>query len=1095
MSSSRSPVRQKFTLALSDLPLDANLTVYDGRDHICLSSTGKRSTSTLLPKGLYTVRGELAGVTLETPVRLDRNLTLANTQPTLLVPPQYTAAPLEGTAFSQEYYRYPSRQWSLKSTRPPFGKKTAADSSLFLFIRPRESGLVKPATEETVKLRLLDAEGSVVTRFGAGEVQRGDSTGWLALSFQAPSGYYTLEHHGKEPRAMALELFPNWQTQVFLLNHGRLLMEGARIFLSRSDTGFNPERDDMTRATDLGLDFLQNNLKRLPSEVQTQLLRLKFANPMLGLVGAHALLKEQKPDQHLLGIVIKNLRNLIGECADLAAVELLLALRLGRKIRPFLFEHPPMFRAGLEAVVRASFDKLELLPKDGLIERITPYQLADSPWSTWSIDGSAKVAFGYTSGRYPMAPGLAFGLPSHLSPKHTARGPLAFNWIQAAFLDTVAGQIRAKRIAGDRGKLIGKPRGMRTQAKASPDLPETLAFGEVKVDLRKFTLDLGLPRRSVMESVNQLLALRMSPDELLSVRTKVNAENISTGAPRSVKKRPGASIFGDQNRVVLAGSEKAAAEYTVDLKPTPSKSRMTVSVIVRRKTPLKLNRSGDRAPGPVRVSRAEYKKFYSADPTALKLVVSFAREFNLKVEQNPDSSTGRTVLLTGTAAAIQKAFGVKLNQAVIDGVEYRVREGGIHLPEMLIGAVLAVLGLDNRPQAKPHFRIRRPDPMLGLKPAESGAPSSYTPPEVAKAYQFPSSASGAGQTIGIIELGGSYRTGALTAYFKSLGLAVPAIKAVSVHKGKDKQATLSSVDDGVMLDIEVAASLAPGANIVVYFAPNTDQGFTDAITRAVHDTVNRPSVISIGWGAAESSWTLQAMMAMDEACQSAAALGVTVTAAVGDSGSTDGGTGNNVDFPASSPHVLACGGTKLDADGAMIVSEVVWNTLAIDAGATGGGVSKFFPLPSWQANSNVPRPATASGGRGVPDVAGVADPNTGYNVRVNGHYKVIGGTRAVASLWAGLMAVANCQLGKNVGFINPAIYAAKAASAFNNITAGNNGAFSAGPGWDPCTGLGSPVANKLIPHLMPLRTTERSPSGWSTAPTMPAKKKSTTASI
>jgi kumamolisin len=416
----------------------------------------------------------------------------------------------------------------------------------------------------------------------------------------------------------------------------------------------------------------------------------------------------------------------------------------------------------------------------------------------------------------------------------------------------------------------------------------------------------------------------------------------------------------------------------------------------------------------------------------------------------------RTVKLTGTAADMQKAFGTVLEQKMIDGAEYRVREGGIQLPASLAGAVEAVLGLDNRPQAQPHFRVRKPL-------AQTVAPSSYSPPQVGEAYQFPAKASGAGQTIGIIELGGGYRQADLTAYFKSLGLAPPPITAVSVDKGKNKPSTASSADGEVMLDIEVAAS--PGSKIAVYFTPNTDQGFLDAITKAVHDTTNKPSVISISWGGPESTWTNQSMMAMDAACQSAAALGITITVAAGDDGSTDGGTGNNVDFPASSPHVLACGGTKLDANGATIVSEVVWNELASQEGATGGGVSNVFALPSWQANAHVPASSTSTGGRGVPDVAGDADPATGYTIRVDGRTSVIGGTSAVAPLWAGLVAVANQQLGNSVGFLQPAIYAAKAASVFNDITQGNNGAFSAGPGWDACTGLGSPIANKLIPLL------------------------------
>jgi kumamolisin len=235
----------------------------------------------------------------------------------------------------------------------------------------------------------------------------------------------------------------------------------------------------------------------------------------------------------------------------------------------------------------------------------------------------------------------------------------------------------------------------------------------------------------------------------------------------------------------------------------------------------------------------------------------------------------------------------------------------------------------------------------------------------------------------------------------------------------------------------------------------------------VHDTTHKPSVISISWGGPESSWTGQSSKVLDAACQSAAALGVTITVAAGDNGSSDGATGNNCDFPASSPHVLACGETKLDANGSTIVSEVVWNETANNEGATGGGVSNLFALPTWQANSNVPVPSKSGGGRGVPDVTGDADPATGYTIRVDGKTMVIGGTSAVAPLWAGLIAVANQQLGTQVGFIQPAIYAAKAAAAFNDITQGNNGAFSAGPGWDACSGLGSPIASKLIPLLAP----------------------------
>jgi kumamolisin len=545
-------------------------------------------------------------------------------------------------------------------------------------------------------------------------------------------------------------------------------------------------------------------------------------------------------------------------------------------------------------------------------------------------------------------------------------------------------------------------------------------------------------------------------------------------APKKSSPKKSAPGFTSQQRVVLPGSEKSSLPASTDEKPVRPTSVLTVSVVVRRKNPLNPRRLGKD-----RLTRAQYRQQHGADPAAIKLVRAFASEFGLTVDKGTPAPERRTIKLTGNVAAMEKAFGVKLTQKVLDGTTYRVREGSILVPASLAGAVEAVLGLDNRPQAQPHFRVL--GSAINAQAAGTGgfarahaatAGTSYTPVQIGQLYQFPQGATASGQTIGIIELGGGYRTKDLTTYFKGIGLKAPKVTAVSVDKGKNTPGNANGADGEVMLDIEVSAAIAQGAKIVVYFAPNTDQGFIDAVSSAVHDTTNKPSVISISWGGPESSWTAQALKALDAACQSAAALGITITVAAGDNGSTDGGTGNNVDFPASSPHVLACGGTTLEGSGGTITSEVVWNEQANDEGATGGGVSNVFPLPSWQSKAKVPAPSSSAGGRGVPDVAGDADPVTGYKVRVDGQDMVIGGTSAVAPLWAGLIALSNQKNGTSAGFIQPQIYASKAASAFGDIVLGNNGAFSAGPGWDACTGLGSPVGAKLIPLL-----------GKSTAPT------------
>jgi kumamolisin len=291
-----------------------------------------------------------------------------------------------------------------------------------------------------------------------------------------------------------------------------------------------------------------------------------------------------------------------------------------------------------------------------------------------------------------------------------------------------------------------------------------------------------------------------------------------------------------------------------------------------------------------------------------------------------------------------------------------------------------------------------------------------------------------------------------------LGLTPPTVVAVSVDGGTNAPGDPNGADGEVALDIQVAGAIANGARIAVYFAPNTDQGFIDAITTAVHDTTNKPSVLSISWGGPESSWPQSSVTALDNACQSAAALGVTITVACGDNGSSDGGSGNNVDFPASSPHVLACGGTELIGSGSTIEEEVVWNDQSSGGGATGGGYSTLFPLPSWQSSAGI-----SGSGRGVPDVAGDASPETGYNILVDGQQEVVGGTSAVAPLWAALMALINQQRGTPVGFVNASLYTDGA--DFHDITQGSNGAYSAGPGWDACTGLGSPNGAEIAGAL------------------------------
>jgi len=525
-----------------------------------------------------------------------------------------------------------------------------------------------------------------------------------------------------------------------------------------------------------------------------------------------------------------------------------------------------------------------------------------------------------------------------------------------------------------------------------------------------------------------------------------------------------------QNRVVVRGSERQPLPEAHSQHALPPTELLEVTVRLRPKAPL-ADATASHAMADVPpaqrtyLSREELAAQCGASEQDARQVADFAHAHGLVVVHT--DLARRSVLLAGTAAGFGAAFGTQLHQYSYPEGTYRGRTGTVTVPAPLSDIVQGVFGLDDRPQAEPHFQVR-PGPAPGAIVARA-ASQSFTPPQLAQLYDFPGGLDGTGQTIAIIELGGGFKPADLKTYFTALRLPVPTVKVVSVNGGRNQPTTANSADGEVLLDIEVAAAVAPRAHLVVYFAPNTSQGFLNAITTAVHDKVNKPSIISISWGGPESTWTGQAMDQFDQAFQEAALLGVTVCCAAGDNGSADGVADGqpHADFPASSPHALACGGTKLMANGPAISSEIVWNESPNSA--TGGGLSAHFPVPDYQRQLKLPTPpAGAKAGRGLPDVAGDADPNTGYQVRVDGQNLVIGGTSAVAPLWAGLLALLNQKLAKPVGFLHPLLYGSLAGQGVcRDITSGTNGAFVAGPGWDACTGWGSPVGSKLLAALQP----------------------------
>jgi kumamolisin len=523
----------------------------------------------------------------------------------------------------------------------------------------------------------------------------------------------------------------------------------------------------------------------------------------------------------------------------------------------------------------------------------------------------------------------------------------------------------------------------------------------------------------------------------------------------------------DSQGFPLPGSERHIPPYAELVGSCPADTQIQVTVYLRSKDPSGLEQYVQQIAGPGPHSFLTPNQFahkFGAEPADIEAVRNFAQNHQLEVTGHDLGR--RSVSLSGTAAQMSTAFGVTLQHYRLAGDIYRLRQGNITIPGSFENIITAVFGLDNRPQANTHFRI-----LNKTAAPQATATENYTPLQLAELYDFPSGFTGQGETIGIIELGGGYNQTDLDNYFQQLGVTpTPQVTAVSVDGATNSPTGDSNGPDGeVELDIELVGSIAPGASVKVFFAPNTDQGFIDAVTTAVNDS--EVTLISISWGGPESTFTAQAMTSFNQAFQDAGTMGKTVFVAAGDNGSSDGQSdgANHVDFPASSPYAVGCGGTTLEADVSndTITSEVVWNETASNEGATGGGVSDNFPKPSYQSQVNVPPPQTPGGGRGVPDVAGDADPVTGYQVIIDGSSTIIGGTSAVAPLYAGLFARINQALLQNgksrVGFVNPVLY--QNAAAFRDIVSGNNGSFSAGPGWDPTTGLGSPDGTKILTAL------------------------------
>lgn len=498
-------------------------------------------------------------------------------------------------------------------------------------------------------------------------------------------------------------------------------------------------------------------------------------------------------------------------------------------------------------------------------------------------------------------------------------------------------------------------------------------------------------------------------------------------------------------RVRSGGDPKALAKKAYDLASTPLAQRQYLT-------------------------HEELEKQNGASQDDLDKIEHFAQEHDLMVVHR--SAAERSVVLKGKLGDLLAAFHADVQIYHHASGTYRGRKGEIMLPEELSKIVTGVFGFDTRPKHRaPH---RQKSAALSGPGGQNGVAAT----DFATRYKFPANLDGTGQTIAIIELGGGYRSSDLKLFFKEIGVTNPKISSVAVDHAGNHPTTADSDDGEVMLDIEVAGAVAPKATFVVYFAPNNgDKGFLDAISAAVHDSQRKPSVISISWGGPEASTDQQGVDAFHELFAAAGALGITVCVASGDHGTADLDAGHwdkqiHVDHPACDDLVLGCGGTQIDSG-----KDVVWNDgtpfdVNVSGGggwASGGGISQIFAVPSYQMNAKLPVSIdSGKAGRGVPDIAMSA---TNYFTRVDTSEGASGGTSAVAPLMAALVARLNQAKKKNVGFLNPFLYANVAKGVVLDVTSGTNAikntirGYEAGPGWDACTGLGTPDGTAILNNL------------------------------
>jgi subtilase family serine protease len=509
------------------------------------------------------------------------------------------------------------------------------------------------------------------------------------------------------------------------------------------------------------------------------------------------------------------------------------------------------------------------------------------------------------------------------------------------------------------------------------------------------------------------------------------------GGPANAASQPSSVVIPQNTIPALASSDRLAT--------LASDTPMSVAVSLKPHNTEGLNQFLADVANPASptyrryLTPAQFDARYGATRSDIATVTSYLTSAGLTVTH----VQGQVVDATGSAATMSHAFDTTIGTYRQHNRKYYANDSAPRVPANVAAVVQGIVGLDNH-AVHTNDAVRRP---------AAAAVSGFTPSQLHTAYNTGSLGTGSGESVALWEFDG-FQQANISAYDKQFGISPSAPTTVSVD-GANYNGSPGGGQGEVELDIEIVQGMASAVKTYVYEAPNSDQGQIDMANKIASD--DKVQVTSISWGECETQSSSAAITSTDQALAKGAAEGISFYSASGDSGSDDCGDGTKaVDYPGSDPNVSSVGGTTLKTGtGGAYKSEVAWNS---DGGASGGGVSTVFKAPSWQKGSG--------GMRTVPDISSDADPNTGYAVYSAGAWQVYGGTSCAAPMWAGFTALFNAKHGGKLGNPNPALYKiGDASGAIHDITSGNNGAYSAGKGYDEVTGLGSYNGAKLAAVL------------------------------